>query len=245
MTIGNLFSHPDIVQRQDLVLQVATKRPTTARVSSSSLVSRGSADSISSWTSSEITESDSVGSSGRRSIFSDYWKTSPLPSIPCQEDEDDDDDDQPRSPLLEHFPTRKEQLAATPPRRSIFGRAKSNSIGAIYNSHQNKLDLDNFFSKHEHMKVVSSSLQRRERSYSCSDASTTEKSKGPLASCLKRRSSELPNKNVPTDPTKKILERRPSVTFDSQIEIVAFEPTRSFEEAPSCLDGSWTDLFEG
>ena len=208
MTIGNLFSHPDSVQRQDLVLQVATKRPTT-RASSSSLVSRGSADSISSWTSSETTESNSVGSSGRRSIFSDYWKTSPLPSIPCQEDEDDDD--QPRSPLLEHYPTRKEQLAATPPRRSIFGRAKSNSIGAIYNSHQNKLDLDNFFSKHEHMKVVSSSLQRRERSYSCSDASTTEKSKGPLASCLKRRSSDLPKK----DPTKKLLERRPSVTFDS------------------------------
>ena len=117
-------------------------------------------------------------------------------------------------------------------------------MGTIYNSHQNKLDLDNFFSKHEHMKVVSSSLQRRERSYSFSDASTTEKSKGPLASCLKRRSIDLPNKKVTGSQTK-TLERRPSVTFDSQIEIVAFEPTRSFEEAPSCLDGSWTDLFEG
>lgn len=249
MTIGNLPSDlPNSVQRQELFLQASLKRSIPRN---SSLVSRGSTDSITSYASSttaETTESDSVSSSGRRSIFSDYWKNSPLPSIPCQdlqEEDGDEDDDQPRSPLLEHYPTRKGPsdstgasmaCTASPARRSIFSRTKSNSMGTVYNSHQDKLDLEYFFSKHEHMKVLSSSLQRRERSYSCSDASV-EKSKGPLSSCLKRRALSAKDSKTPA-------ERRPSVTFDSQIEIVAFQPTTSFEEAPSCRDGSWTNLFQ-
>eukprot|EP00531_Pseudo-nitzschia_arenysensis_P003053 CAMPEP_0116143150 /NCGR_PEP_ID=MMETSP0329-20121206/15294_1 /TAXON_ID=697910 /ORGANISM="Pseudo-nitzschia arenysensis, Strain B593" /LENGTH=304 /DNA_ID=CAMNT_0003638445 /DNA_START=359 /DNA_END=1273 /DNA_ORIENTATION=+ len=260
------------------------------------LASRGSEDSMSSWASSET---DSVVSAGRRQIFSEYRKTN-TPAIPNGiqddvEEAEENEDKQPRSPLLQHYPSaratkqvgsihsgsptstihlnmKKNNSTKLSPRRSIFGNARSNS----YNSYStdNNIDLDRFFSKHEHMTVLSSSLDsdaglaasttttastlllaRRPRSYSCSDASVAAARsilrKGPLTSCLKRRNSHNScNDSIIADVASnnsiggEAPERRPSVTFDSQIEIVAFAPTSSFDEEPSCLNGSWTNLFE-
>lgn len=184
-------------------------------------------------------------------------------------------------------------LSASPPRRSIFGAASPSLLGNLSSQDENEagsnngitnnnnntdLALNRFFSNHEHMKVLSSSmgaissggstllLKRRPRSYSCSDAlysvrnnTPANKRTHPLPSCLKRSTSTSKSTTTITtittscptlDPT---LEqplplsdstRHFSVTFDSQIEIVAFEPVNSYEGESTCTDGSWTDLFE-
>ncbi len=260
------------------------------------LASRGSEDSMSSWASSET---DSVVSAGRRQIFSEYWKTNTPPIHDSVQDnikeEEEEDDKQPRSPLLQHYPSARTTQAGSihsrsptstihlemkkannnttklSPRRSIFGDARSNSYNSYSTS--DELDLDRFFSKHEHMTVLSSSLDsktglsthssittttctlllsQRPRSYSCSDTSAAAARsilrKGPLISCLKRRNSHsTSNDSIAADAVSSSTgeaERRPSVTFDSQIEIVAFEPTSSFNEESSCLNESWNGLFE-
>mmetsp|Transcript_12142 Transcript_12142/g.30728 ORF Transcript_12142/g.30728 Transcript_12142/m.30728 type:complete len:287 (+) Transcript_12142:345-1205(+) len=285
MTMNSLlsltFSPPSTVLEESSTVTADPPKMSSKTTRSSPLASRDSSDSMASLTSfsttESATESDSVISAGRRQIFSEYWKTN-TPMIPADiqddvEEDDEEDDGQPMSPLVQHYPSGSsptstihltsdrvnkkssnmtKALAASPPRRSIFGNARSNS----YNKTNNKdIDLDRFFSKHEHMTVLSSSLdstsstdlllQRRLRSYSCSDASAATAAartilrKGPLASCLKRRNSH----GIPRTGDSQ-MERQPSVTFDSQISIVAFQPTRSFDEEPSCMDGSWTDLFE-
>uniref|UniRef100_A0A7S0UF99 Uncharacterized protein n=1 Tax=Pseudo-nitzschia delicatissima TaxID=44447 RepID=A0A7S0UF99_9STRA len=276
------FSRPSTVWEESSTVTADPPKMSNTDTRSSPLASRDSSDSMASLTSfsttESATESDSVVSVGRRQIFSEYWKTS-TPVIPAdiQDDiEEEEDDGQPMSPLVQHYPSgapgssptstihltsdrvnkkssnMTKALAASPPRRSIFGNARSNSYNKINNK---DIDLDRFFSKHEHMTVLSSSLhstsstdlllQRRLRSYSCSDVSAATAAarstlrKGPLASCLKRRNSH----GIPRTGDSQ-MERQPSVTFDSQISIVAFQPTSSFDEEPSCMDGSWTDLFE-
>jgi hypothetical protein len=130
-------------------------------------------------------------------------------------------------------------LSASPSRRSIFGAASPSLLGLLSSHDENEgsnsssnnntdnnnsnsninldldLDLERFFSKHEHMKILSSSLdttsslsstagstlllKQRPRSYSCSDALfsisaarntiTNNKRTHPLVSCLKRSKS--------------------------------------------------------
>ena len=315
------------------------------------LPSIDSESSVFSMASSSTTDSDTVAnetetstSTGRRRIFSKYWQKNP---------------EQPRSPLIQHYPSRSESgtggnvigvvddstpspssvtspiqqfdsvpiskihhhnnnamLSVSPSRRSIFGAASPSLLGILSSqdenedssnnnttdTHQNNnidLDLNRFFSNHEHMKVLSSSmdtvssagsthlLQRRPRSYSYSDALHSvrnNKRTHPLPSCLKRSNSSNINinsnsnhtsqsiskgttitssstntstttiTNITTTSTHEQQQQQPltlsdstrnhSVTFDSQIEIVAFEPTNSYEGASTCTDGSWTDLFE-
>lgn len=96
----------------------------------------------------------------------------------------------------------------------------------------------------------------RLRSYSCSDTSMaladtavgTSSKKAPLTSCLRRSNSEQAprqrqNRNQQQDGTTTGTPLRHTVTFDSQVSIVSFEPTASYNM--ECYsDGSWADAFD-
>lgn len=130
-------------------------------------------------------------------------------------------------------------------------------------------EIEGFLSTHKHMTFHSASLdtfatstaplarppptstttlaeqiqiRRRTRSYSCSDANTgSAATQKILASCLRRRNSH--NKSNQSIHSTSTSSSRLSVTFDSQISIVAFEPSTSCN-VEYYTDGSWADVFD-
>jgi len=94
----------------------------------------------------------------------------------------------------------------------------------------------------------------RLRSYSCSDTSMaladtdvgTNSNKAPLISCLRRSNSEQGQRqrqNQQQDGNTTGTPLRHTVTFDSQVSIVSFEPTASYNM--ECYsEGSWADAFD-
>mmetsp|Transcript_30159 Transcript_30159/g.71072 ORF Transcript_30159/g.71072 Transcript_30159/m.71072 type:complete len:342 (-) Transcript_30159:73-1098(-) len=161
-------------------------------------------------------------------------------------------------------------ISASPARRSIFGschqqedKKESFELQGFLsrNKHMTVLSAS-FDTNHATFQPSDAQMRRRLRSYSCSDTmaafaagfeptptssstttttiTTTSSTTPRLTSCLRRSNSDASSGNNHTNHHN---HNTHSVTFDSQISIISFEPTTSCN-VECYTNGSWTDVFD-